>query len=88
MGAKLMKVFDRRYLLYGMILSLTSFFAVPKGDIDVRIVYNGTYSGVNAHLWAPWFALPMICALLRALELDTFMADSDIGEMFLNFMLE
>jgi hypothetical protein len=52
------------------------------------IVYNGTSSGLNAHLWAPWFALPTICAFLRALEIDTFMADSDIGEMFLNFMLE
>jgi hypothetical protein len=52
------------------------------------MVYNGTSSGMNAHFWAPWFALPTICALMRALELDTFMADSDIGEMFLNFMLE
>jgi hypothetical protein len=52
------------------------------------MVYNGTSSGMNAHLWAPWFALPNICALLRVLEMDTFMADSDIGEMFLNIMLE
>jgi hypothetical protein len=29
-----------------------------------------------------------ICDLLRALELDTFMADSYIGEMFLNLMLK
>jgi hypothetical protein len=88
MGAKLMKVFARHYFIYGMILSLMSFFAVPKGDADIRLVYNGTPSGLNVHLWAPWFALPTICALLRALELDTFMADSDIGELFLNFMLE
>jgi hypothetical protein len=71
-----------------MILSLTSFFAVAKGATDIRMVYNGTSSGVNAHLWAPWFALPTICALLRALELNTYMADSDIGEIFLNFILE
>jgi hypothetical protein len=71
-----------------MILSLTSFFAVPKRDTDICLVYNGTSSGLNAHCWAPWFALPTICSLLRALEIDTFMADSDIGEMFLNFMLE
>jgi hypothetical protein len=87
-GAKLMKVFARRYFLYGMIFSLTPFFAVPKGDTDIRLVYNGTSSGLNAHLWAPWFALPTIFTLLRALEVDTFMADSYIGEMFLNFMLE
>jgi hypothetical protein len=87
-GAKLMKVLARRYLLYGMVLRLTLFFAVPKGDTYVRMVYNGTSSGMNAHLWAPWFALPTICAILQALELDTFMTDSDIGEMLLNFMLE
>jgi hypothetical protein len=88
MGAKLMKVFVRRYFIYGMILSLTSFFAVPKGDTDIHLFYNGTSSVLNAHLWAPWFALPNICTLLRALELDMFMADYDIGELFLNFMLE
>jgi hypothetical protein len=88
MGATLMKLFASHYFIYGVILSLTSLFAVPKGDMDICLVYNGTSSGLNAHLWAPWFAQPTICALLRALELDNFMADSDIGEMFLNFMLE
>jgi hypothetical protein len=88
MGAKLMKVFARHYFIYGTILSVTSFFAVPKGDTVIRLFYNGTSSGLNAHLWAPWVALPTIFAFLRALELDMSMADSDIGEMFLNFMLE
>jgi hypothetical protein len=71
-----------------MTLSLTSFFAVAKGATDISMVYNGTSSGMNAHLWASWFALPTICALMRALELNTYMADSDIEEMFLNFILE
>jgi hypothetical protein len=53
MGEKLKKVFARRYFLYGMILSLTSFFAVAKGATDIRMVYNGTSSGINSHLWAP-----------------------------------
>jgi hypothetical protein len=43
---------------------------------------------MNAHLWVPWFAFPTVCALLRALELDASMEDSDIGDIFLNFMLE
>jgi hypothetical protein len=64
-----------------MILSLTSFFAVAKGATDIRMVYNGTSSGMNSHLWAPWFYLPTICALLRALKVNTYMADSDIGEI-------
>jgi hypothetical protein len=61
---------------------------VPKGDTDIRIVYSGTSSGMNAHLWAPWFPLPTIYALARALDVGTFMGDSDIGDFFLNFMLE
>jgi hypothetical protein len=88
MGAKLMKVFARCYFLYGIILSLTLLFAVTKGDTDIRIVSNRTSSGMNAHLWAPWFALPTIFSLLRALELNTFMTDYKIGEMFLNCVLE
>jgi hypothetical protein len=64
------------------------FFLVPKGGTDIRMMYNGTYSGMNAHLWVPWFALPTIYALARALEVGTFMADSYIGEICLNFMLE
>jgi hypothetical protein len=52
------------------------------------MVYNDTLSGMNAHLWEPWFTLPTIYALARDLEVGTFMGDSDIGEMFLNFMLE
>jgi hypothetical protein len=88
MGVKLMKVFARRYFIYGMILSLKSFFAVSKGNTDIRLVYNGTSSGLNAHLWAPWFALSTMCVMLGALELDTFMADSESGGMILNFMFE
>jgi hypothetical protein len=88
MGTKLMTVFARRHFEYGLILSLTSFFSVPKGDTDIRMVYNGTSSGMNAHLWAPWLALLKIYALARALEVGTFMGDSDIGEMFFKFMLE
>jgi hypothetical protein len=43
---------------------------------------------MNARPWAPWFALPTIYALAPVLEVGTCMGDSDIGEMFLNFMLE
>jgi hypothetical protein len=53
MGIKLMAFFARRYFEYGLILSLTSFFSVPKGDTYIRMVYNAPSSGMNAHLWAP-----------------------------------
>jgi hypothetical protein len=67
---------------------LTAFFSVPKGMIDdIRIVYDGSISGFNDVLWVPRFMLPTMQTHLRAVEEGTFMADVDIGEMFLNFML-
>jgi hypothetical protein len=65
----MMKVLARRYLLYGIILSLMLFFAFLKGETYVRMENNRTYYTMNAHLWAPWFALPNICTLLQALDL-------------------
>jgi hypothetical protein len=82
MGSKLMTVFARRYFEYGLILSMTSFLLVPKGDTYIRKVYNGTSSGMNAHLWAYWFALPIIYDIAQVLEAGTFMGDSDIEEKF------
>jgi hypothetical protein len=81
-------VFIRRYFIYGLVLSLASFFAVMKRDMDVRIVYKTTSSGLNVYLWAPWFSLPTINTIVRALEEGTFMSNLDIAEMFFNFVLE
>jgi hypothetical protein len=85
---KLLKVLARRYFEYGDVASLTQFFSVAKGDEYIRMVYNSTSSGMNAHLWCPWFALATINTILRALEPETYMEDLDVGEMFLNFILE
>jgi hypothetical protein len=52
------------------------------------MVYNGTNSGLNDWLWVPWFPLPTITTLARAAEVGTHMGDLDVGEMFLNFILE
>jgi hypothetical protein len=88
MGEKLDTVFTRRYFIYGLVLSLASFFAFMKGAMYIRMVYNAKYSVLNDYLWAPWFAIPAINTLLRALEEGTFMLDLDIADFFLNFMLE
>lgn len=84
---KLNSIRDRGYVESGVVESLTNFFNVPKGEDDIRMVYDGTASGLNASLWAPWFPLPTVESLLRAVEPGTFMCDADVGEMFLNFML-
>jgi hypothetical protein len=70
----------KAYVEAGKIDSLMSFFDVPKGKDDIRMVYDGTKSGLNESLWAPWFPLPTADTLVRALEPGYFMADNDVGE--------
>lgn len=78
---------DKGYIDIGLVQSLISFFEVPKGLTDIRMVYDGTKSGLNEMLWAPWFPLPTVDSLLRSVEPGTWMSDNDVGEMFLNFIL-
>jgi hypothetical protein len=87
MRCKLDKVRKRRYIAPGFVSSLTSFFAVPKGSDDIRMVYDASVSGLNDSIWVPRFPLPTIRTHLRAVEEGTFMSDLDVGEMFLNFVL-
>jgi len=77
----------RNYIEDGYVKNLTRFFAVPKGDQDIRMVYDASASGLNDCLWAPWFLMPTIKTHLRTVNPDYFMADIDIGEMFLNFIM-
>jgi hypothetical protein len=84
---KIAKVRKRKYISTGYVWSLTDFFSVVKGEDDIRMVYNGTSSGLNDVLWVPSFPLPTVESLLRAVHPNTWMADTDLGEMFLNFVL-
>jgi hypothetical protein len=90
--SKILKVINRRYMVRARtkfdIKSLIKYFAVPKGLSDVRIVYNATASGLNESVWAPSFWLPTIDSLVRSLDSSSWMADRDIGDMFLNFQLQ
>jgi len=87
MKEKLKLVRDRRYVVGGSVESLTSFFAVPKGEDDIRMVYDGTKSGLNDSIWVPRFLLPTVDTMLRAITYNTVMSDFDIGDCFLNFVL-
>jgi hypothetical protein len=69
------------------IRSLMYMFDVPKGLCEVRMVYDGSRSGLNESLWAPWFALPTVDAMVRSLMPGYWCADNDYGEQFLNFNL-
>eukprot|EP00957_Ditylum_brightwellii_P040427 3059724-Ditylum_brightwellii.AAC.2 len=51
------------------------------------MVYDGTDSGLNNAVWVPNFGLPITNTVLQFMDESTYMADLDIGEMFLNFMM-
>mmetsp|Transcript_15422 Transcript_15422/g.21971 ORF Transcript_15422/g.21971 Transcript_15422/m.21971 type:complete len:400 (+) Transcript_15422:439-1638(+) len=80
MRKKLEVPIAKGYLELGLILSLTSFFAVPKGLDDIRMVYDGTKSGLNDAMFAPWFPLPTVEQLLRVVEDGSYMGDIDDGK--------
>jgi len=86
---KISKVVKRRYLLSTGInvKSLIKYFAVPKGEDDVRMVYDATANKLNECVWVPSFWLPTIDSLVRALDGESWMTDRDVGDMFLNFQL-
>lgn len=84
---KVSNIVARGYVVPGYVTSLTEFFDVPKGDDDIRLVYNGSSCGLNDALWAPNFWLPTPRSAIRLLDFSTYSVDLDLGEMFLNFPL-
>ena len=62
-------------------------FHVPKGEADIRMVYDGTKSGLNDALFSYWFALPTVNSMVRWVVAGSWLADNDYGEQFLNFPL-
>jgi hypothetical protein len=86
--AKLHTVRQRRYVCSGTVKSLTSYFSVPKGDKDIRLVYDASKSGLNSHLWSLSFHLPTVDDLVRMMSSETWMGDLNLGEMFHNFPLD
>ena len=62
-------------------------FHVPKGESDIRMVYDGTKSGLNDSLFSYWFALPTVNSMVRWVVAGSWLADNDYGEQFLNFPL-
>ena len=85
---KLTKVTQRKYVEPGSVLSLINCFAVPKGQEDIRLVYDGTKSGLNAAVWAPNFFMPSPDSALMWVDSLFWFADLDLGEMFLNYFMD
>ena len=87
MEEKWMKIILRGYVSTGPVVSLTGSFPVPKGDNDIRMVYDATKCGLNSALWAPNFFLPTIDTTLWHADECSWFGDIDLGEQFLNFSL-
>ena len=86
--AKVNEVRSRGYINMGGVKSTASFFDVPKGDSNIRMVYDATKCGLNAVLWTPKFFLPTIDSILSNTDDETWFGDIDLGEMFLNDWLD
>ena len=87
---KVKKVLDKGYIELvdlGLIEAFMHFFHVPKGEEDIRMVYDASKSGLNSSIWAPWFALPTAESMVRWVIAGLWLADNDLGDCFLNFPL-
>ena len=85
---KIANILAKGYIVPGLVRSLTTYFQVPKGLSDLRMVYDGTSSGLNDALWAPAFWMPTPDTALRQVSYYTYCVDIDLGEMFLNFPMD
>ena len=88
--AKLQSVIDKGYIEITdieLVEAMMFMFHVPKGEADIRMVYDGTKSGLNDALYSPWFALPTVDTMARWVMAGSWLADNDYGEQFLNFPL-
>ena len=50
------------YVEEGHVTNVVDYFSVPKGDDDIRVVFDGSSCGLNKALWAPNFYLPSASA--------------------------
>eukprot|EP00956_Cyclotella_meneghiniana_P036907 scaffold132204_cov35-Cyclotella_meneghiniana.AAC.1 len=53
------KLVHRRYLEFGFVDSIVPRFGVPKGEDDIRLVWDATRCGANETVWAPSFWMPV-----------------------------
>ena len=84
-ATKIQAMIQKGYLEWGLVRTSLHYFAVPKGDSDIRVVYDGTSCGLNECLWSPNFFLPTAKSAALLLTFGTWMADMDFGEFFHNF---
>ena len=87
-SSKIETMISNSYLEIGFVRTSLHFFAVPKGEDDIRVVFDGTSCGLNEALWSPNFFLPTSRNAAEMLSFDTWMSDADLGEFFHNFFAD
>ena len=53
MAEKIGGMMDKSYLEAGRVQTYLYYFAVPKGDTDIRVGFDGTSCSLNGSLWSP-----------------------------------
>ena len=81
------KFYSRKYDVPVEVLKFLNIFDVPKGIDVIRLVNDATKSGLNKVVWALKFFLPTVTSLERTIQPTSWMADADMGEIFLNYPL-
>ena len=66
---------------------LMYYFHVPKGEEDIRMVYDGSKSGLNKSFFAPWFNLPSSETMARWVLVGSWLGDNDFEDCWLNHEL-
>ncbi|KAL3816316.1 hypothetical protein ACHAXA_008387 [Cyclostephanos tholiformis] len=86
---KIAKVIWMRYLnTEGVVIKLNiKYFAGPKGDEDIHMVYDTTANNLNDAVWVLTFWLPTIDMPVQNVGQESWMMDRDVGDMFLNYQL-
>ena len=84
-SAKVETMVAKSYLEVGLVRTSLHYFAVPKGENDIRVVFDGTSCGLNEALWSPNFFPSTSRNAAELPSFDSWMADADFGEFFHNF---
>ena len=84
---KIENVRNRQYITSGTVLGLTRFFHVPKGDSDIRLVYDIKACGLNEALWDPKSWMPSADNVLDTASHSSWFDNVDSAEMFHNYTL-
>ena len=76
----------KSYIGPGFVLSVLNYFGVPKGETDIRVVFDATKCKLNTTLWTPNFFLATIESNMMNVDTETWMNDLDLGKMFFELL--